>query len=333
MFFAVCLGSISLVSILHAGGQAVELQREGTHINILIGGQLFSVYYFDPKIAKPYLQPLRSARGTIVTREFPVGDYIPPAHEHDRSLEPHQRPLYFAHGDIDGVDFWGEEVFAHWSGPAHPFGRTVFRKLDELRGGPDSGALKAEFDLVGPDNKPIASETQGYVFGGDDQVRMIDCEIIVQADHGPVNMRDTKEGTFAIRVAPALNSPPAAMVDSEGRVGEAQIWGKRADWVDYYGTVDGESVGIAVLDHPENFRHPTTWHARGYGLFAANAFGIREFTHDPHQDGSYTIPPGHTLAFRYRVIIHHGDYKQADIAGAYRQYAGGLTPPGPRPKE
>jgi hypothetical protein len=190
-----------------------------------------------------------------------------------------------------------------------------------MRGGPDSGTLKAEFDLVGPDNKPLASETQQYIFRGDDQVRMIDCEFVVHADHGPVNMRDTKEGTFAIRVAPELNSPPGTMVDSEGRVGEPQIWGHRADWVDYYGTVEGESVGIAILDSPKSFRHPTYWHARAYGLFSANAFGIRAFTRDPHHEGSYTIEPGQSLAFRYRVIIHHGDNKQADIAAAYRRYA------------
>lgn len=134
-------------------------------------------------------------------------------------------------------------------------------------------------------------------------------------------MGDTKEGTFGIRLRKELNSPPGHMVNSKGGQGEKEIWGKRADWVDYYGQVDGEEVGIAVLDSPKSFRHPTYWHARGYGLLAANPFGLREFSNDPNEDGSWTIPVGKTLVFRYRVIVHHGDYKQAGIAEAYQQYA------------
>ena len=111
------------------------------------------------------------------------------------------------------------------------------------------------------------------------------------------------------------------MVNSLGAEGEKAIWGKRADWVNYDGKVEGEDIGIAVLDHPKSFRHPTTWHARGYGLFAANPFGLRDFTRDPNQDGSWTIPEGKSLTFRYRVIIHHGDYREAHIAEAYQKYA------------
>jgi hypothetical protein len=111
------------------------------------------------------------------------------------------------------------------------------------------------------------------------------------------------------------------MVNSLGAEGEKAIWGKRADWVNYDGKVEGEDVGIAVLDHPKSFRHPTTWHARGYGLFAANPFGLRDFTRDPNQDGSWTIPEGKSLTFRYRVIIHHGDYREAHIGEAYQKYA------------
>ena len=91
----------------------------------------------------------------------------------------------------------------------------------------------------------------------------------------------------------------------------------------YYGNVAGEDVGIAIFDHPENFRHPTYWHARGYGLLAANPFGLGKFTHDRHQDGSYTIPADESLTLRYRVLIHHGNYQEARVGVAYRQYAAG----------
>ena len=143
------------------------------------------------------------------------------------------------------------------------------------------------------------------------------------ANHGPVKIGDTKEGTFAIRVVKALDSPPGRMVNSTGAVGEKAVWGKRADWVDFYGNVAGEDVGIAIFDNPKNLRHPTYWHARGYGLLAANPFGLREFTHDRHQDGSFAIESGGSVTLRYRVFIHHGDFREARVADAYRQYAAG----------
>jgi Family of unknown function (DUF6807) len=303
--------------------EPVKLSRSGDHVSVEIGGRPFTTYYFDPSVAKAYLQPLRSAQGTIVTRSFPIRNTVPPAHLHDHALEPHQRPLYFSHGDIDGLDFWGEQVFQKLYGRegGHPYGRMVFRKLDEMQSGPDAGIIKAEFDLVSPNKRPIAEETQSFTFRGDAQTRTIDCEFVILANHGPVVMGDTKEGTFGIRVAPELNSPPGHMIDSNGAAGEKGIWGTRADWVDYYGTVDGEEVGIAIFDSPKSFRHPTYWHARGYGLFAANPFGIREFTRDPLRDGSWTIPQGESLLFRYRVLIHHGDDKEAHVAEAYRHYA------------
>jgi Methane oxygenase PmoA len=302
------------------GAQPVEFHPAAGHIEVLIGGRPFTIYYFESGTAKPYLHPLRSAQGTIVTRGFPMETNIP-GEDHD---EPHQRAMYFAHGDINGYDFWGEAEFPRWSRHSKAtFGSTAFRKLDEVRGGPDSGVLRAEFDLMTGDGQVIATETQTYTFRGDDHSRIIDCEFNIRADHGPVKIGDTKEGTFAIRVVKALDSPPGRMVNSDGAVGEKAIWGKRADWVDYDGNVAGEDVGIAVFDHPQNLRHPTYWHARHYGLLAANPFGVREFTHDRHQDGSYTIPAGGSLPLRYRVFIHHGNFQEAGVADAYRRYAAG----------
>ncbi len=304
-----------------AAREAVQLTRHGDHISVEIGGRPFTTYDFSPKVAKPYLMPLRSAEGTVITRGFPIGDTVPAAHLHDHNLEPHQRPMYFGHGNIDGIDFWGEAAFPKWSDDS-VFGRTVFAKIEEMEGGPESGKLRALFHLVGPRGRIIADETQVYVFKGGANTRIIDCEFTITADHGaPVTFGDTKEGTFALRLAQQLNSPPAHMVNSNGGVGEKEVWGKRANWVDYYGKVGSEEVGVAIFDSPGNFRHPTYWHARSYGLFSVNPFGIREFTGDASKDGSWTVRQGKSLILRYRVLIHHGDYRQAGVAQAYQRYA------------
>jgi hypothetical protein len=321
--FILLVAVVRRPALTYGQAEAVSLtQRENT-IEVSIGGEPFTTYYFDPSIAKAYLQALRDAHGVIVTRGFPVGETIPAGHEHDPSLEPHQRPLYFAHGDIDGYDFWGEEAFEKYYGPEagkSKYGRMAIRKVAEVRGGPESGVIRATFDLLGPDHKPFAAETQEYTFRGDKQTRVIDCEYVIQANHDAVKIGDSKEGTFGIRVAPELNAPRGHMVNSEGAEGEPKIWGKRANWVDYDGVIDGHTLGIAIFDSPKSFRHPTYWHARGYGLFAANPFGIKEFTRDPAQDGSYTIPAGQSLKFRYRVLIHEGDYQEAKVAEKYQQY-------------
>lgn len=321
--FLLLAAAVVAASCAYGAGESVQLQRKATYINVIIGGKPFTSYYFDPKVAKPYFMPLRSAQGTIITRGFPIGNTVPPEHQHDRSLEPHQRPMYFGHGNVDGVDFWGEALYPKWSDDT-VFGRTVLAKIEEAKDGSDSGTIRALFHLVGPRGRILADETQAFVFRGDQQTRTIDCEFTITANHGSdVVMGDTKEGSFAIRLVQELHSPPGHMVNSAGGVGEKEIWGKRANWVDYYGKVGAEEVGVAIFDSPTSFRHPTYWHARGYGLFAVNPFGTREFTSDPNNDGSWTIQQGKSLTLRYRVLIHHGDYKQARVAEAYQQYAAG----------
>ncbi len=311
-----------------AGDEPVKLQQAGHQIEVRVGGQPFTTYYFGPDTPKPYLHPLRSARGTIVTRGFPMVRNIPgESRDH-----PHHRAMFFTHGDINGIDFWGEAQFPEkgpvvvkgkrYSSEDLPKGRTVFHKIEELRSGPDSGFVRARFELVGPDGKAIGSETQAYTFRGDESTRSIDCEFTVFADQGgPLKMNDTKEGTFGIRVVKSLEEPHGHMLNSNGGAGEKEIWGKRADWVDYSGTVAGERLGITIFDHPSSVKHPTYWHARGYGLFAVNPFGEHDFYNDPQRDGSVTISAGGSLLFRYRVLLHPGDATEAKIAEAYRRYA------------
>jgi hypothetical protein len=315
--------ALSIV-IGHRGGpnphtdQRVDLRRTDNQIEVSIGGHPFATYHFDPSIAKPYLSSLRSGQGTVLTREYPMADVQ--GEDHD---EPHQRAMYFAHGDINGFDFWGEAAFPRWSRHSIArYGRTTFRRLEEIRGGSEDGLIRAAFELVAQDS-PVADEVQAYNFRADGGARIIDCEFVLRATHGAVTLGDTKEGTFAIRLVKALASPRGRMVSSNGATREKEIWGRRARWVDYFGNVAGEDVGIAVFDHPQNLRSPTFWHARAYGLLAANPFGLKSFASGARQDGTCLIPPGETLVLRYRVLIHHGDPQQAGVAGAYQQFAKG----------
>jgi len=319
---------LSVVPVSFGEDLPVKLHRQGARIDVSIGGKLFTSYYFGKELPKAYFHPLRSARGTVVTRGFPMRTDIPG----ERTDHPHHRGMFFGHGSINGVDFWAEEPRP---GSEHqavingvrctteglPAGRTVLRKIVRIKSGRDAGTVLAAFNLVGPDGKIIARQDQSFTFRGDKLSRTIDCEFTIQALPGPVKMEDTKEGTFAIRLATALQEPDGHMSNSEGSVGEKQIWGKRADWVDYSGTVEGEKLGVAIFDHPSNPKHPTYWHARGYGLFAVNPFGEHDFYKDNTRDGGVTIPAGGTMVLRYRVFIHSGDASEAAVAEAYKRYA------------
>jgi hypothetical protein len=303
----------------------VKLKRSQTQIDIIIAGQPFTTYYFPEAVAKPYLMPLRTASGVVISRAYPVANTVPEADAKTPSFEPHQRPLYFSHGNIDGLDFWGEEAFNKYYGDHNPppYGRMSLTKVEDVAEGAEDGTIRTRFNLKAPSGRVIGQEVQTFRFRGDDHTRTVDCEFVVYATKGAVTFGDTKEGTFALRLGSELSAPHDHMLNSKGARGEPAIWGKPADWVNYSGTVSGKPVGVVVFESPKSFRHPTTWHARAYGLLAANPFGLREFTKDPNKDGSWTIPEGKSLTFRYRVLIYDGDRSPNQIADLYRQYAAG----------
>lgn len=327
------LTAVSTLAVLCACSLAdeflrVQLTRTNHQVEVSIDGKPFTTYYFGAESAKPYLHPLRTPAGVVVTRGFPMRDDIPG----ESKDHPHHRALYFAHGDVNGVDFWteGEPQGARevetvegrqFVSEGMPHGRTVFKEMLTLYSSERSGQVSALFELLGPDGKVIAEQVQTYTFMAHSTLRIIDCEYTFRAGSDPVKLGDTKEGTFAIRVAQELKeSNGARMVSSQGGIGEDQIWGKPAHWVDYTGTFGREQIGIAIFDHPSNFRHPTYWHARGYGLFAANPFGEHDFFADPERDGSVTLAPGESLTLRYRVIIHPGNPDDARLFERYQIY-------------
>jgi len=160
------------------------------------------------------------------------------------------------------------------------------------------------------------------IFGADKDVRWIDFQVKVTASDGKVVFGDTKEGSFGMRVAGSMRverNQGGHIINSEGLT-DAAAWGKRAAWVDYSGPVDGEILGIAILNHPRSLRFPTYWHVRTYGLFAANPFGLHNFLNDPSADGSLTLEKGESFEMFYRVILHKGRADQAGIQEAFDKY-------------
>lgn len=193
----------------------------------------------------------------------------------------------------------------------------------------EDGVILTDNAWTAPDGQVVLTDTRRYVFAGDADQRTIDIQVVLHASEGDVHFGDTKEGTMAIRVR-----TPLQLKDSSGSTGaaghirtsegltDAEAWGKRARWVDYFGEVEGAAVGVAIFDHPENLRHPARWHARDYGLFTANPFGVKHFTGNDSEPGGYTLPVGEDLTLRYRFVFHGGDVDVGVLDSQWKAWAG-----------
>ena len=302
----------------------VKIAQQGKEkISVEIDGKPFTDFYIGPETAKPYLHPLRTADGKVVTRGFPMVTDIPgEAHDH-----PHHRGMWFTHGDVNGYDFWANEESQ--KGENKGKGRVVLERVDKFVVGKKSGTLSASFAWKIPSGETLLIESRKMTFYPDPQLRTIDFDITLSPQQ-EVRFGDTKEGMFAMRLAAPLEEEQpkdiaepkrtGKMVNAQNKQGEKNVWGKRSEWVDYSGRIDGAPVGVAVFDHPSNPRTPTYWHTRAYGLLATNIFGLHDFERDPSRDASLTIRPGQPLRFRYRVIVHPGDVNTAGIREAYETW-------------
>lgn len=309
---------------LPLAAQVKITQTAPDQVAVEIDGKPYTTFFLAPGGNKPYVWPLTTPAGVVVTRHFPMAEFAGEVKDH-----PHHRGLFFAHGDINDIDYWQTEP-RRGPAPAVPQknphthlyqGSMKLKQPPEIVSGKKSGMVKAVFEALDAFGKPIMTDVRTVTFHRDPGVRIVDYDVLFTAIE-KVTFRDTKEGDFAVRLATSMTEQKGGrMVNAEGLETEKNVWGKRSAWVDYCGPVDGKTVGVAIFDHPSNPRHPTYWHSRGYGLHAANPFGVRDFTGDKSQDGSMTIEPGSTLHFRYRVVIHDGDTAAAKIGQLYKKYA------------
>ena len=319
--------SFAAAAALPAVSQVKLTPSEGK-VNIQIDGKPFSEFYmsgkaFDAQVTKPYLWPLRAASGTYITRAWPM-EMV--AEEKDEKKDhQHQRGLWFAHDNVNKLDFWNNEWSYYEVQHRKNLGRINLVKAGEVKSGKDKGSLAATFEWTDMEGKnPILREERLMTFYSDPKLRYFDVDITLTA-LAPVVFGDGKDGAFGIRLRPVLQEDKghSQIANADGLVGEKQLWGKPSNWCDYSGEIGGEKVGVAILDNPANPRHPVRWHARGYGLFAANPWGLSVFTNDKTQDGSMSLETGKSLHYRYRVVIHGGDVKDANIGKLYAKYTGG----------
>jgi hypothetical protein len=297
-----------------------EAQRR---VDVLVGGKPFTSYIYPTTLKKPTLYPVRTASGRTVTRGWPLE---PRAGE--RVDHPHQVGLWFTHGDVNGLDFWNNSD-AIPAARAPKMGTILHRAVRRAVSGQGEGVLEVTAEWVDHQGNALLREDTRFVFRAGDGLRAVDRITTLTALREPVTFTDNKEGLIGVRVARALEQPsntPEVFTDAaghattvrvlnndgvtgryrsaEGLAGDS-VWGTRARWTMLSGVVEGEPVTIAILDHPKNVGSPPYWHARGYGLFAANPLGRKVFR-NTEPELIFRLAPGESTTFRHRVLILSG---------------------------
>jgi hypothetical protein len=252
----------------------------------------------------------------------------------------HQKSVWFCHGDVipegielktrspnkadKGVDYWSEAKNAngrHGTIRCVKVGKPIQHSKNRV-------SVETRNEWLTPDGIKILDEIRVIHFVDKPEGRLFAFDITLTASVCPITFGDTKEGSFGIRVRDELRMEKrkntlggdGVMTNAEGKVGEKDIWGQPSDWVHYAGTAEGKEIGVAVFNHPANPR--PAWHARAYGLVAANPFG-RDHSGFPSQKGKtdlLKIEKGDELKLKYAVYAHGGDVKQGKVAEAYEAF-------------
>lgn len=301
--------------------QSIRLVHDEANlkVDVFFGTDLFTSYRYTDAYYKPVLYPLITASGKSLTRGFPI-DPMPG----ERVDHPHHVGHWLNYGDVNGLDFWNHSDAI----PAEKkdgYG-TIFHKSVSLNEA--KAALSVVAEWKAPNGTVLIEEHTTFTFSELDNHRIIDRETTLHAQTD-VSLADNKEGFVAVRVTRALEHPskkPEIFTDANGIPSEVKVlnndgvtgnylssngikgeavWGTRGEWMALNGTLDGEAVAITIYDHPNNLGYPTYWHARGYGLFAANPLGQKVFSKGANELNA-AIAANESLTFKYRIVVSNG---------------------------
>ena len=320
--FGICFTVMISTLQLFAQKEIVKIVKSSTEnkIDVFIGNKLFTSLLYPDTLEKPVLYPVHAANGTIVTRGFPLNTQPGEPTDH-----PHHVGIWFTYENVNGLDFWNNS-YAIPKEKKYLYGWIKTDKILETSGG-TKGIISYHANWINQQKKVLLEEITRLEFSGTSHQRVIDRITILKADT-TVLFEDAKDGMYGIRLAHALQIPNTTSTSvqfankeqtkdntdkaangnyltSEGKTGD-DAWSTRGRWCKVYGKIKNDSISIAIIDHPKNPNYPTFWHARGYGLFAANPLGEKIFTNGKSVK-NLKLQNGESVIFRYRIVIDDGD--------------------------
>lgn len=293
-----------------ASGGNLAVDDQGDTIVVTQGGEELSTYYLaEETAARPYWYPLPDPYGVSLTRGFPK--FPRPGEREDH---PHHRSIWVAYGEVNGTDNWSQ-LEGH--------GTMTHESWNTLEAGPVYALLDHNVVWRSNEGVPVLNERRVWRLWdlpASCRVWDVAIDLTPAEEAGDVTFGDTKEGgILSVRVTTSMDAPKGRIENAVGGINETETWGKRAHWCDYSGPNEGNWVGVSVFDHPSSFRYPTWWHVRNYGLMTANCFGLSHFTNG-ESDGTFILPAGETLNFRYRIYVHPGDAAAGRVATRYHDF-------------
>lgn len=315
------LGSIHMASMAQEATVTFKKSDQQKKVDVLVDGKSFTTFMYTDTLEKPVLYPIMSAGGTTITRGFPLNPKPGDPTDH-----PHHIGLWFNFESLNGLDFWNNS-YAIPASRKSQYGWIRTDKITELKDG-KTGVLAYHANWTNQAKEVILDEQTRFEFSGNAGERIIDRITTLKAVQD-AKFKDAKDGMLGLRLAHELQMPTTKdekftdskgietivkggtdkvptgnYLSSEGKSGDA-VWSTRADWCKVYGKMGADSVSITIIDHPLNPNYLTFWHARGYGLFAANPLGERVFTNGASAK-DLTLKKGESVTFRYRVVISNG---------------------------
>ena len=282
-------------------------------VEVKIRGEHLTDYLYRSDLTRACLWPIIGPGGKHLTRTAPLAQCQQEA-DAGYTDHPHHKSIWSAWGEVNDVDFWDDGQHA---------GLQITNSIT-VQSGESSGVLHAQETWKKKDGTPIVDASKTIVFHDSPQdARIIDYSFTMKASYGIVKIGDTKEGgLLSMRMAlPLAGSQKGTLSLSTGAIGEQAVWGQQAAWCDCSGPIDENTVcGIALMDCPCNETFPTRWHARDYGLIGANPFGLSYFLEGQGVRGDRTLDKGHHMQFDYRILLHAGDARQADVEGKFQEW-------------
>jgi hypothetical protein len=308
---------VALVIVPAAAHAEVTAERTKHGVAVKIDGKPFTEYLTQAGHS-PAMWPVIGPTGAPVTRSFPFTAKT----DDGTDDHPHHQSFWFTHDKVNGIDFWGaNKNDQQGDRGAH----IAHREFIDVSSSGATARIVTRNDWMNGE-KRVCEDQRTIVFGkGPADTRWIDFKITIKATDGDVTFGDTKEGSFALRVADSMRvdakSGGGHIVNSDGKE-NADAWGLPARWVDYTGPVEGKTVGIAIMSHPTSFHPKPRWHVRTYGLFAANPF-VQKGVPEPlaAKQGEFTLKKGDSITLRYRVLLHRGKTNPAEINRAFSEFA------------
>lgn len=322
--YAACALALGAVVSAQAAGKGFTADKSATGVVVKYDGQPFAEYVIT-EANKQYLFPVYGPTGKQMTRAFPMQKVEGEVTDHY-----HHRGICFGHQSINGFDSWMErgsisllpddKLTDKQKTSLRRMGSIKHLAFKEIKADAKEAVIVSENEYIGGDGKKSVTEIRRLTFRVEGETRLIDWDQEFIAKDGEVTFGDAKDAGLSIRVPTtmAVDSKKGGHIVTSTGITDKDAWSKRAPWVDYSGPVDGETLGVALLNHPSSFRHPTSWHVRTYGLFTANCFGTLDKA-DPN--GPHTLKQGEKLFLRHRFVFHKGDEKAANIAAAFERYA------------